>query len=823
MKNQLQIFILILTIPIISIGQIKPIKSEYLETDKLRYNVNNAGYTRTSHIESNVYFPHDTELERRTDGISGICLTTETSDGEVRAASTFFPDFDRQEYTAGIIDRSTGEKIIDEPYFDQIWKVEIHEIEQHKIDFVSNDLNSSSIPNSILKWPAKGNPFVTEYEIDFDLAPFYDQDSDGQYNPMQGDYPIALEEYPEFTPSEFTYSVIVESISQITFTPNINVEVEQISYVINCTDSPLSQGINYRWKVTNFNNETYQKLYLGIFEYGDMGCPFKNLTGTNLPTNSIYFYNNYRYEDGCAIPSNQREIVESTFSLSHDLNTTITGNPLDFDFANGVFIENPINFFKSKWSDGVNLTYGGSGYNPGSVDSTNYIMPDFPETTNGWYPDRNVLSNQVETTMLSGFDFGEMEIGESVIFDYSKFIYSDESESINMLFENYETKINNYKTLLQEALEGNSNCQQVDLNCTENCVWPGDINRDGIVDDIDNIYLSYAYNTNEGVVQDRDKIDIQWYGHQSQDWESQLIDVNMKHADTDGNGELNYKDFDNIHTNYQKSNESYDAIEDIEVTHADPKGISITTDVTEIDFSETVDENTLYIVTIDLGNENLEIENDLIGLTFDIRGDDRLKYNFFSSNFGFLDNPTYLTEIRDSDETLLEIINFDPINTSYLHTSTDDSSVSQGGKIMTIGFQIANDFETQNTNDRDTISFEIFNLTAISDQGDFIDIGIREKTDIHLSNVSALNTVSTVDNDIKPLSLYPNPSTSELIIDVEQKLKKENVKIYTLEGTLVYDQILTGNSIDISEFNSGMYILKLKSTHSTRTSTFIKI
>jgi hypothetical protein len=43
-----------------------------------------------------------------------------------------------------------------------------------------------TIPKFILEWPAHGNLANKE---DYYLAPFYDYNGDGNYNPYDGDYP----------------------------------------------------------------------------------------------------------------------------------------------------------------------------------------------------------------------------------------------------------------------------------------------------------------------------------------------------------------------------------------------------------------------------------------------------------------------------------------------------------------------------------------------------------------------------------------------------------------------------------------------------------
>ncbi len=73
----------------------------------------------------------------------------------------------------------------------RIWKVNYLEIGQH----ISNTNRTvTNTPPAILEWPAKGNPYAkgnngAPLTITTDMAPFVDVNSDGNYNPLHGDYP----------------------------------------------------------------------------------------------------------------------------------------------------------------------------------------------------------------------------------------------------------------------------------------------------------------------------------------------------------------------------------------------------------------------------------------------------------------------------------------------------------------------------------------------------------------------------------------------------------------------------------------------------------
>ena len=53
-------------------------------------------------------------------------------------------------------------------------------------------LAESQIPTSIKNWPGRGNPLIASelYYNDGPLAPFFDFDDNGIYDPRKGDYPV---------------------------------------------------------------------------------------------------------------------------------------------------------------------------------------------------------------------------------------------------------------------------------------------------------------------------------------------------------------------------------------------------------------------------------------------------------------------------------------------------------------------------------------------------------------------------------------------------------------------------------------------------------
>jgi len=84
----------------------------------------------------------------------------------------------------------------------------------------------------------------------------------------------------------------------------------------------------------------------------------------------------------------------------------------------------------------------------------------------------------------------------------------------------------------------------------------------------------------------------------------------------------------------------------------------------------------------------------------------------------------------------------------------------------------------------------------------------------------AVNNLSLLDQSI---SIYPNPSSDILNINLGTKLLEKDVKsisIYDLKGTEIFHSDVFKSSIDIKKFNRGSYIIKIQVSNSSITKRF---
>lgn len=75
------------------------------------------------------------------------------------------------------------------------------------------------------------------------------------------------------------------------------------------------------------------------------------------------------------------------------------------------------------------------------------------------------------------------------------------------------------------------------------------------------------------------------------------------------------------------------------------------------------------------------------------------------------------------------------------------------------------------------------------------------------------------------LRLYPNPSSSQLNIEFNTVIAEGTIEIYDLLGKQIYGQSLSANNliqIDVESWQTGLYLVKIKSNNSEATQRFVK-
>ncbi len=157
-----------------------------------------------------------------------------------------------------------------------------------------------SIPENILNWPAiNTEPFYSYY-----LAPFWDENHDGEYNPEDGDYPFfdLDKEVPcGTTPDKRRPRLYGDKLVWWVYNDKGNIHTEtkgaavgmeiRAQYFAFSTNDELNNMTFGNYALINRSTYTLQDCYFGVWTDGDLGDGWDDYAGTDVNRGLSYVYN----------------------------------------------------------------------------------------------------------------------------------------------------------------------------------------------------------------------------------------------------------------------------------------------------------------------------------------------------------------------------------------------------------------------------------------------------------------------------------------------------------------------------------------------------
>lgn len=236
------------------------------------------------------------------------------------------------------------------------------------------------IPSSILDWPAHGD---INQDQAFYLAPFYDFDNDGNYNPNSGDFPCIKGDH-------FAWMILNDQPLTGENVGGMGVEIHISVYGFDKEDGNLlDQTIFVEYDVINRSTDTLNDFRFLELQDFDLGYSQDDYMGT-LPTeNSIFVYNGDDFDEGSSGASGYGN-YPPTFSMKLLNKNALHGSY--FDNSSGpqgsLFTDDEYNnYLHGLWRNGDSLYFGGTGF-PGSNGATsmttNWVYPHLSNTPFNW-------------------------------------------------------------------------------------------------------------------------------------------------------------------------------------------------------------------------------------------------------------------------------------------------------------------------------------------------------------------------------------------------------------------------------------------------------
>jgi hypothetical protein len=257
----------------------------------------------------------------------------------------------------------------------------------------------------IMGWPGRGNAFFAQVN-GFDLplstqvlAPFFDVDNNGQYDPLVGDFPVVeLQGKAPFLPDQMVWSVFNDQGG-----PHLNTNGAAIGVEVQLTawafgeqaGAPLSNTVFTSHKIISRSLETIADFRIGMWADFDLGCYLDDYVGCDSTRNYFYTHNQDPVDGQPGVTCNgtptfgdSTPVQSCTFlnkSMDHFMVIDNAGVGIPpAAITDPTQVIEYYNYLRGFWRDGTPLTVGGTGYNPGSTALTNYAFPSDPSDPNGW-------------------------------------------------------------------------------------------------------------------------------------------------------------------------------------------------------------------------------------------------------------------------------------------------------------------------------------------------------------------------------------------------------------------------------------------------------
>ena len=357
-----------------------PTATALLEANQIKAQIYNDGILWFD--GSNPFYQVDTNSQGdplNTIFAGGLWLGGLDASGDLKVAAMTYRQ-DGNDFWPGPIDDATG---MTDPtlcgQFDDIYNVY-----QSTIDaFTAGQTLTADQENEIYNYPGRMNPHMGFTMPDQDIAPFIDVDSDGIYDPDNGDYPDILGDQCMYYIMNDIGNIHVESGGD-----PLGIEIGVRVFAFSDT---LESSTFYEYSITNKSGQDYYDLLFGQWIDPDLGEFADDFVGCDTTRNMGYVYNGDDYDEGTygfldEIPIQGIQVVTgplTTAGSDYSLYSFVSYNNDFTNFGNPEEAQHYYNYMNSQWKNGNPFTFGGNGQDPAGVP-TNFVYPGNPADPSAW-------------------------------------------------------------------------------------------------------------------------------------------------------------------------------------------------------------------------------------------------------------------------------------------------------------------------------------------------------------------------------------------------------------------------------------------------------
>jgi hypothetical protein len=676
--------------------------------------------------------------------------------------------------------------------FDRLWSVSLADILAHQADWADNGQIDDTL-STVFGWPAEGNAWFSAahgFSLPADhtggWAEFADLNGNQRYDPDRGEYPCIHIAGQPWLPDEMHW-LVMHDMGQAPGVSRhaVGMEVQLTVYGFYCQDDPiLSHTLFHRYKLINPRATALDSVYFGLWFDADLGCGVDDMMGADTARATVFIYN--------------RDSLDGDIdTLCSNANSTYGSYS---PFQSITWLDRPMHAFGGLYPwpdtekdyypfamlgrnpDGTPLTPAGTGHNPGdTLTPTRFLFPGDPRLAADWTMYDALDSFIRPQTGVTSIFLDRLAPGAVVQTDVAHAYHVD---STLALLENYPL-MQDRVDLLRNALPSLlSACMRfpVCANSAE-CVWPGDFDRNGIVDPQD-MLLWGAMRGAEGPARDGR---IHWAGHAVEPWaEITNEGIGFEHGDADGNGKVDESDIALFeqHAGYlhapQTLRDPYPAGDDLLIGTGE------------------------YTTT---GIQNIYIQaghsmDHVLGLSFELEVDTTL----FDPDFLFI---TYAPD--DEHVLLLQDMAFIADSAAgvngvarYAYVFTDNQP-----RAIQAGYRFSRLFRLRQKEGvilPDSLTLRLRNLVAVDADGNNLNLGSRPVT-LHMEITSASAPQDFPERTV----LWPNPTAELIHLDTP---RPGDAVLHDTQGRLVHTWTASdlAGPLSLQDLPAGLYFLKLRGT-----------
>ncbi len=708
------------------------------------------------------------------------------------------------------------------------------EIEQHQQDFDDNGIIDGPVPIDILKWPGRGNPqFIVQMGFplaDQDMAPFYDRNNNNVYEPLLGDYPVYDHGRSDAVAEDMLWWIFNDAGNRHLQSggQSLGAEIHATAWSFQCQgDSLLNRTIYLRHAIHNKSISAWYNFRAGLWHDPKIGCGSDDYIGVDTTLRPSYWYNQDTNEDHPCGPNGNAGYgnnppVQAMTLLNQPLHAYVyhtgsysdsLGTPIPtvnyYQHLNGVFM------------DGTPMTVGGSGYDPNSsAPTTRYAFFDPPLQMGGWSMYQENLGSSDQYTLTSTRQ-DTIPSGGVFTLDVA---YSYHRRTGNNHLQNVDIALQEIAQI-QQWYDNNFNfinCAQP-TPCTNNCVYPGDMNNNGIANDYDLLELAVAMG-NGSVVAPRTAPDDNWFPY------ALPTPATNGYIDADGNGLLNETDWDvntdnlyGIHNLYTGASEGFNTIgPELKLNRYYYSTIA-PFPFSPPNLDTFVQRGDKVHFTVELADPTLPIPN-LYALLFKIDYDTtvleaRLSIGQVGVRLGGNASlPLLGGKIRYREEQG---------RLHYIHARLDGQDQSVYGQLGFLLFRVKPLASITIDTMRTSVCFRDF--MAIDADGTVIPIGAQCAT-VEYYDSNYLPSVVPIDGADYSAQLYPNPTQDQTTLRLDL-IKAQTIRVQLLDvtGRIVYQhptqdlpQGQHSLQLPVGALPTGVYYCQIASDRQQQVLTLVK-